>query len=53
MLAERLERDRIMDFSGTFARIVQGDEVRGFQRLLSNWIGIIVLPIRMPLMTGT
>lgn len=53
MLAERLERDGIVDFSGAFARIIQGDKVRGFQRHLSNWIGIIVLPICMPLMTGT
>ena len=50
MLAERLERDRIMDFSSGFARIVQGYKVGGFQRLLSNRIGVIVLPIYMLLM---
>lgn len=32
-----------MDFSSAFAGIVQGDEVGGFQRLLGNWIGVVVL----------
>lgn len=43
MLAERLERNWVVDFSSAFAGIVQGDEVGGFQGFLSDWIGVIVL----------
>ena len=45
VFAERLEGDRIMDFARSlFPGVIEGDEVRRRQRLLCDWVCVLVLP---------
>lgn len=43
VLAKELERYGIVNFSGRFTRIIEGDEIGRFQRLLSDRIDVVML----------
>ena len=45
MLTERLERDGIVNLSRGLARVVQRNEVRWLERLLRDWIDVVMLSI--------
>ena len=44
VLVERFERDGIMIFSRSFARVMKWNQVSWCEGLICNWVGVIMLP---------
>ena len=53
VFTERLERDGVMDLARGFARVVEGNQVRGLKGLLGNGVDVVVLPTSYPLACET
>jgi hypothetical protein len=45
VLVERFEGDGIMIFSRSFARVMKWNQVSWCERLICDWVGVIMLPV--------